>query len=231
MTSNGTESPNTSSHDPLYHDLLVTAQINILNNRTQPIRGRALLDTGCSMNFITERFAKSLGIKQRRCLIPIGALDTLTTTSRRYLTTTITSMKSTYQRKLTFLVIPTITSLVPNQLVDRSMSQIPKNLQLADPSFHMPDPIYILLNARPTLASVSIVRIKIYPTHDPCFCKRLDLAGSSGRGGGGGEEPNLSIESSLISYDHNGNTSGSRPFLGNRRGTAHHTPFRSGMTM
>lgn len=227
MTSNGTESPNTSSHDPLYHDLLVTAQINILNNRAQPIRGRALLDTGCSMNFITERFAKSLGIKQGRCLVPIGALDTLTTTSRRYLTTTITSMKSTYQRKLTFLVIPTITSLVPNQLVDRSMPQIPKNLQLADPSFHMPGSIDILLNARPTLASVSIGRIKIYPTHDPDLLLQKTRFGWVIGGGGA----NLSIESSLISYDHNGNTSRSRPFLGNRRGTAHHTPFRSGTTM
>lgn len=186
MTSNRTESPNTSSHDPLHHDLLVTAQINILNNRAQPIRGRELLDTGSSMNFITERFAKSLGIKQGRCSVPIGALDTLTTTSRRYLTTTITSLKGTYQRKLTFLVIPTITSLVPDQPVDRSMAQIPKNLQLSDPSFHMPGPIDILLSAGPTLASLSIGQIKIHPTHDTDLLLQKTRFGWVIRG-----EPNL----------------------------------------
>lgn len=61
MTSKGTESTIISPSILLHHDLLVSAKINILNNRTQPIRGRALLDTGSSMNFITEKFANSLG--------------------------------------------------------------------------------------------------------------------------------------------------------------------------
>ncbi|XP_033363318.1 uncharacterized protein LOC117241539, partial [Bombus vosnesenskii] len=75
----------------LSNDLVITAQINILNDKQQPIRCRALLDTGSSMNFITEELAKSLRIRQNKCSVPIGALDTLTTTSKRHITATITS--------------------------------------------------------------------------------------------------------------------------------------------
>jgi hypothetical protein len=79
MTAKGTDLPDTSPNVPLHHDLLLTAQINILNNRAHPVRARALLDTGSSMNFMTEKFASSLGIKQGRCSVPIDALDNLTT--------------------------------------------------------------------------------------------------------------------------------------------------------
>ncbi|XP_050493812.1 uncharacterized protein LOC126875132 [Bombus huntii] len=80
----------------LSNDLVITAQINILNDKQQPIRCRAMLDTGSSMNFITEELAKSLKIRQNKCSVPIGALDTLTTTSKRHITATITSTDAPY---------------------------------------------------------------------------------------------------------------------------------------
>ena len=81
-----TEHTRPTASKSLSNDIIITAHINILNDKHQPIRCRALLDTGCSMNFITEKLAKSLEIKQNKCSVPIGALDTLTTTSRRYIT-------------------------------------------------------------------------------------------------------------------------------------------------
>ncbi|XP_050480870.1 uncharacterized protein LOC126868923 [Bombus huntii] len=48
------------------------------------------------MNFITEELAKSLKIRQNKCSVPIGALDTLTTTSKRHITATITSTDAPY---------------------------------------------------------------------------------------------------------------------------------------
>ena len=157
----GTEPQKTDSltslpSEPLQHDLLVTAQVNILNNVIQPFCCRALLDTGSSMNFITEKLANSIKLNQRKCSVPIGTLNTLSMTSKRYITVTITSIDGTYERTLTFLIIPTISSWVPNQPVDRSTIQIPRNLQLADPRFHRPAPIEILLSAGPTLASLCV---------------------------------------------------------------------------
>lgn len=44
-------------------------------------------------------------------------------------------------------------------------------------------------------------------------------------------KPSLSINITHVSRRHNESTSGSRPLLGNRRGTVHHAPFGSGTTM
>ncbi|XP_048262528.1 uncharacterized protein LOC125385266 [Bombus terrestris] len=162
-----TDSLTSPPFEPLQHDLLVTAQVNILNNEIQPFRCRALLDTGSSMNFITERLANSLKLNQRKCSVPIGTLNTLSTISKRYITAMITSIDGTYERNLTFLIIPTIASWVPNQPVDRSTIQIPRNLQLADPRFHRPAPIEILLSAGPTLASLCVGQLDINQANGP----------------------------------------------------------------
>ncbi|XP_033363222.1 uncharacterized protein LOC117241396 [Bombus vosnesenskii] len=162
-----TEPPKTDSltsppSGSLHHDLLVTAQVNILDNRTQPFRCRALLDTGASMNFITEKLANSLRLNQRKCSEqPIGTLNTLSTTSKRYITATITSVDGTYERTWIFLIIPTISTSIPDQPVNRSTIQIPRNLRLADPRFHRPAPIDVLLSAGPTLASLCVGQLDI----------------------------------------------------------------------
>nr|XP_033199485.1 uncharacterized protein LOC117161858 [Bombus vancouverensis nearcticus] len=151
----------------LSNDLVITAQINILNDKQQPIRRRALLDTGSSMNFITEELAKSLKIRQNKCSVPIGALDTLTTTSKRHITTTITSTDGTYTRTLTFLVIPTISTFIPSEPIDRSTLEIPKNLKLADPRFHLPAPIDVLLSSGSTLASMCVGQVNLTQPDEP----------------------------------------------------------------
>ncbi|XP_048262969.1 uncharacterized protein LOC125385367 [Bombus terrestris] len=122
------------------------------------------------MNFMTENFANSLGIKRKRCSVPIGALDDLTTIARSQLTTTIVSTDGKYERTATFLVIPTISSAVPDHPIDRSALQIPKNLKLADPTFHIPSPIEILLSSGPTLASLCVGQIKIPQSIDTELC-------------------------------------------------------------
>ncbi|XP_033314637.1 uncharacterized protein LOC117216075 [Bombus bifarius] len=151
----------------LSNDLVITAQINILNDKQQPIRRRALLDTGSSMNFITEELAKSLKIRQNKCSVPIGALDTLTTTSKRHITTTITSTDGTYTRTLTFLVIPTISTFIPSEPIDRSTLEIPKSLKLADPRFHLPAPIDVLLSSGSTLASMCVGQVNLTQPDEP----------------------------------------------------------------
>ena len=196
-----------------------------MNNEIQPFRCRALLDIGSSMNFITERLANSLKLNQRKCSVPIGTLNTLSTTSKRYITATITSIDGTYERTLTFLIIPTISSWVPNQPVDRSTIQIPRNLQLADPRFHKPAPIEILLSAGPTLASLCVGQPDISQTNGP------DLRLQKTRFGWviGGSPTSQSLAYAFNTFTRF--TGGPRPFLGNRRRTANCTHFGSGTTV
>ncbi|XP_060831545.1 uncharacterized protein LOC132915753 [Bombus pascuorum] len=119
------------------------------------------------MNFITERLANSLGLPQQKCSISIKALDVLSTTSNRFITATITSTNGTYQRTLTFLIIPTISTSIPDQPIDRSTIPIPKNIHLADPTFHLPSPIDILLSSGPTIASLCVGQINLNPPTGP----------------------------------------------------------------
>ncbi|XP_033356900.1 uncharacterized protein LOC117237245 [Bombus vosnesenskii] len=112
----------------LSNDLVITAQINILNDKQQPIRCRALLDTGSSMNFITEELAKSLRIRQNKCSVPIGALDTLTTTSKRHITATITSTDAPY------LAIRCL-----KQLAEDEGHRFPRSAQVLQRDFYVDD--------------------------------------------------------------------------------------------
>ncbi|XP_050494394.1 uncharacterized protein LOC126875562 [Bombus huntii] len=111
--------------------------------------------------------ANSLKLNQRKCSVPIGTLNTLPTTSKRYITATITPIDGTYERTVTFLIIPTISTWVPYQPVDRSTIQIPRNLQLADPRFHRSASIEILLSAGPTLVSLCVGQLDISQSNGP----------------------------------------------------------------
>uniref|UniRef100_UPI001438EC36 uncharacterized protein LOC117162231 n=1 Tax=Bombus vancouverensis nearcticus TaxID=2705178 RepID=UPI001438EC36 len=152
---------------PLHHDLLATAQIKVLNKQAQPIRARALLDTGTSMNFMTDKLANSLGIKLRRCAIQIGALDNLSTTAKRYTTATITSTDGKYKKTLRFLVIPAMSTFIPSEPIDPSSLGLPRNIQLADPQFHCPAPIDVLLSTGSTFASLCIGQVNLAQPGEP----------------------------------------------------------------
>nr|XP_033204716.1 uncharacterized protein LOC117165429 [Bombus vancouverensis nearcticus] len=159
--------PRPSPNRPLHHDLLATAQIKVLNKQAQPIRARALLDTGTSMNFMTDKLANSLGIKQRRCAIQIGALDNLSTTAKRYTTATITSTDGKYNKTLRFLVIAAMSTFIPSEPIDPSGLGLPRNIQLADPQFHCPAPIDVLLSTGSTFASLCIGHVNLAQPGEP----------------------------------------------------------------
>ena len=124
-----------------------------------------MLDTGSSMSFMTEKLANSLGMKQRRCAIPIS--DNLTTTAKRYATANITFTDKIYKQALKFLIVPTRSTLIPSELIDRSRLAIHRNLKLADPRFHSPAPIDVLLSSGSTLASMCIAQINLTQSDEP----------------------------------------------------------------
>ncbi|XP_076247771.1 uncharacterized protein LOC143187438 [Calliopsis andreniformis] len=149
------------------NELLVTAQVNILNNNNQSICCRALIDTCATTNFITESLAKKLEIPSQRCSISVGVLNSISTVSKHTITATIQSKNSDYQRSLTFLTIPSITSFIPDQPINREMIRIPKNLRLADPDFHKPAPVDLLLGAGVALSLLCVGQINLSLPKDP----------------------------------------------------------------
>ena len=77
------------------------------------------------------------------------------------------STDGSYERTITFLVIPAISTLIPSQHIDRSTLEIPKNINLADPRFHVPGPIDVLLSSGTTLASMCVGQINLTRPDEP----------------------------------------------------------------
>ncbi|XP_015436978.1 PREDICTED: uncharacterized protein LOC107192274, partial [Dufourea novaeangliae] len=86
----------------------------------------------------------------------IEVLNQLNTITHKIVSTTIKSRLSNFKRHLTFFTIPRISGPTPDQQIDRTKIQIPANLKLADPTFHRPAPIDLLIGTGPALSSLSI---------------------------------------------------------------------------
>ncbi|XP_033223480.1 uncharacterized protein LOC117177098 [Belonocnema kinseyi] len=134
------------------NQLIISAFLYSLDKERRPIRCRALLDTCSSANFITEKLATALRLPKKRCSVPVGALNNLTTVAKAVVKITIRSLHSSYERTLSFLTIPQISELVPNDIILQEVMKIPPNIQLAHPTFHLPSKVDMLLGSGPSLS-------------------------------------------------------------------------------
>ncbi|XP_076664815.1 uncharacterized protein LOC143367133 [Andrena cerasifolii] len=142
---------------------MATAIINVLNLDQQPIECRTLIDTCANANFMTEDFAAKLRLQKRKLPVAIEALNAISTVTNQVVATTIESRSSKFKRNLTFFTIPRISGLLPDTQIDRAKLQIPANIRLADPHFHRPAPVNMLIGSGPSLASLSVGQINLSP--------------------------------------------------------------------
>ncbi|CAK9801128.1 hypothetical protein ANTQUA_LOCUS2707 [Anthophora quadrimaculata] len=141
--------------------ILTTAVINVLDNNRQPIQCRTLVDTCSNANFITEDLAKRLRLPSTRASVAIQGLNRVNTVAHRAVSTTIKSRLSNYERSLTFYTIPRISERIPDVPLDRSQLRIPPNIHLADPQFHQPGEIDMLIGTGPALSCLSVGQIDL----------------------------------------------------------------------
>nr|XP_012147360.1 PREDICTED: uncharacterized protein LOC105663391 [Megachile rotundata] len=147
--------------------LLATAIVEVLDRDRQPVHCRTLVDTCSNANFITEDLADKLRLPSTRASVAIQGLNQANTVANKLVTTTIKSRCSNYQRQLTFFTIPQISDRTPDMPMDRSKIRIPPNIRLADPHFHQPGKVDMLIGTGPALSCLSI--------------GQLDLSDQSGR--------------------------------------------------
>lgn len=140
---------------------MTTAIVKVQAERGRYLRARALLDSCSTVNLITKKFANSLNIPKHNCTVNIGAVDSLCTVSNHYVKITFFSVYNNSKDELNFLIVPNIADWVPNEIFPRQSFDIPKNLQLADPQFHIPKPVDLLLASRTTLTTLAVGQIKL----------------------------------------------------------------------
>ncbi|XP_044584991.1 uncharacterized protein LOC123265318 [Cotesia glomerata] len=125
----------------------MSALIQLRDSTGGFIQARALLDTCATANFITENLSSKLKLPMQNCSIPIGAVNGMQTFSKHVVQISCKSLNNKFQRSLSFLTVNEIAELSPNEIFPRNKIDIPKKIILADPEFHIPRPVDVLIGS------------------------------------------------------------------------------------
>lgn len=128
--------------------LLSTAIVSIKGNKGKFEKCRALLDQGSMSNYISKAMCKRLGLETKSCNIEIKCLNQVSSTINKYIHVDIKSNYNAYcAKQISCLVVDKITENLPLVTLDSGAFNVPKNIQLADPTFYCSAPIDMLIGA------------------------------------------------------------------------------------
>nr|CAH7763987.1 unnamed protein product [Callosobruchus chinensis] len=129
------------------HSILSTALIYVLDKNGKRHPARTLLDCGSQSSFITTELANKLQIKKHETNLCISGITNNISYARHKCDLTILSCHNGFTFDLSCFVIDKITGYLPDFVIDKDRWNIPSNIRLADPTFHKPGKIDILLGA------------------------------------------------------------------------------------
>ncbi|XP_050554065.1 uncharacterized protein LOC118278462 [Spodoptera frugiperda] len=137
-----------SSRDHKQRDVLLsTAQVKLRDNNGVVHVARAVLDSGSTSSFITDRLCRQLKLATTQVNKCILGINNVTSHAGKLSRVRITSMDDSITFDLNCFVLPYITSNVPCREVNYSTLNIPLNITLADPTFCKPAEVDILIGA------------------------------------------------------------------------------------
>ena len=141
--------------------LMISARVQVKNAAGQFVQCRALLDTCSTAHFVTENFVERLGLSPTPCAVPVGAISEMTTISNGLIELSFHSIRGDFYKTQSFLVVPMIANRVPSEVFPRDMFKIPRNIRLADPQFHLPQPVDMIIGSWTFLSMLSVGQIKL----------------------------------------------------------------------
>ena len=128
-----------------YTPVLGTAQVPVLNNEGKIVYGRALMDSGSHLNFVTTSFASQLGLN---CVASTCAVQTVGTAqpyaTRASVLFTL-ALADGSRLKVCAHILPQVTGVLPPQKIVFNKSLSPIRGDLADSKFNQPGEIDILI--------------------------------------------------------------------------------------
>nr|CAI5845055.1 unnamed protein product [Callosobruchus analis] len=126
--------------------LLSTALVAV-NNGTESIYCRTLLDSGSQSNFVSRRVCQKLGLRSNKINHAVkGVGNTLAKISDQ-VTVTVVSRYKSFTKTIDCLVLDKITEKLPFIPFDKEKLGIPTNLFYADPDFNDSTEIDLLLGS------------------------------------------------------------------------------------
>jgi hypothetical protein len=141
-------SSNTSTGSNVPNTLLMTCQVQVVAPDGASIKARALLDSGSTMSFVSERIVQSLGLNRRSQRLTISGIGGISSKSPSSTLSTF-EVSSLYSPRtkfsITAIVVPRVTCDLPLQPVHNSSKwNHISSLSLADPDFGTPGRIDLL---------------------------------------------------------------------------------------
>ena len=110
-----------------------------------------------------------------KCPLNIDSLNNMQTIAQNSINLTFKSLNSSFQKTLIFHIIPKITDFAPSEHIPRESLNIHPSLKLADPEFHKPAPIDMLLSAGPTLSLFCMGQINLSQNNCDLFLHKTKL--------------------------------------------------------
>ncbi|XP_039451880.1 uncharacterized protein LOC120430829 [Culex pipiens pallens] len=130
---------------PTQQVLLLTAVVDIMdrNNKAHPCR--VLLDSASQANLISKSMVESLGLKQFPSNVSVAGIDNTKTHASTGSVVQLRSRYSSFSANVKCLVTERVTADLPTSAVNVRNWELPPGVQLADPSFHQPGKVDLLL--------------------------------------------------------------------------------------
>ncbi|XP_062698414.1 uncharacterized protein LOC134284122 [Aedes albopictus] len=125
--------------------LLSTAVVHAIDKNGNPYPCRVLLDSGSQVNFVTETMANLLRLTKTKADVPITGINARQSIAREKVSVSFRSRLTEFQATIECLVTPKVTPFVPSTRLDVSDWDVPDTIHLADPRFHIPDKIDLLI--------------------------------------------------------------------------------------
>ena len=129
---------------------MMTAQVLLTGPSGSSIKARAMIDPGAAINLITSKAAQELNLPLTKANLRFSGVSGAPCKPARHCTEmNISNLEGTKTLQLKAAVVPIVTELIPAQEM-APIDDLPhlSGLELADPTFHIPGKIDILLGAK-----------------------------------------------------------------------------------
>ncbi|XP_062704021.1 uncharacterized protein LOC134286428 [Aedes albopictus] len=128
--------------------LLLTAMVDVLDSHGNPHPCRAFLDCGSQPHLISRSFVECLGVEQVPTHVEVFGATGKRSVLDRKVNISFRSRSMNYQTQIECLVTDAVTGPLPGRKLDPRSWNIPSGLSLADPSFHTPGEVHLLIGVK-----------------------------------------------------------------------------------
>lgn len=130
------------------------------------------MDSGSQTNFITQKFANKLQLKEQSIDISISGVVQGTIQAKTIIDVRVKSRFNNFCENIQCIILPKITQRLPQVIIAKQFLEIPKNLKLADPNFNLPANIDMLIGAELFWTLICVGQIRVFRTQ-PILQKTL----------------------------------------------------------